>query len=253
MKNVYIRDFQSFSVTIPLILKESGLAEKIKGQKRTLLKPNLTTNRMPTCTTPVELVEEVVKFIQKNSGAEIVIAEGAGGCDTEEAFRDLGYEKLAERYDVTLVDLNKTERIEKENPQALVLKKVKLPKIVFDSFFINLPVLKEHNEAVVTCAMKNLFGLYLNQREESAFGWWNKSELHSFGVDESIHDLNLYVKSDFILVDASIGQKGSEVGGTPCKPPIGKIIAGFDAKEVDKVCAPLLGHKIEEVNYLTLD
>lgn len=253
MQKVLIKDFQSFKITVPLILKESDLKDKIKSQKRILLKPNLTTNRPPTCTTPVELVEEVVKFIKKNSRAEIIVAEGAGGCDTEEAFRDLGYQALAEKLNIELVDLNKAERHELENPKALVLKKVKLPKIVFTSFFINLPVLKEHKAAVITAAMKNLFGLYLNQEEESAVGWWNKSELHSFGVDESVHDLNLYVKSNFVLVDASVGQKGSEVGGPPCQPPIRKIITGFDAKEVDKVCAPLLGHKIEEIRYLSWD
>lgn len=250
--HIFIEDFQSFKETVPLILRESGLVEKIKDKKQILLKPNLTTNRKPPCTTPVELVEEIVKFIQASSRAEIIVAEGSGGCDTRQAFKDLGYQDLADKYNFKLVDLNKTERIAKENPKALALKKVKLPKIIFESFFINLPVLKEHNEAVVTSAMKNLFGIYLNQSALSRFGWWNKSELHVFGVHQSIHDLNLYVKSDFVLVDASVGQKGSEITGFPCQPPIGKLIAGFDAKEIDKVCAQLLGHKIEEVRYLTL-
>jgi len=251
MTNVLIRDFQSFQTSVPLLLEEVGLKNKIKGWEKIILKPNLTTNRKPPCTTPVELVEEVVKFIQ-TIGAEIVIAEGSGGCDTQKAFRDLGYQDLAEKYNLKLVDLNREERIEKENTQALVLKRVKLPKIIFEGFLINLPVLKEHNEAVVTCAMKNLFGLYLNQKVSSIFGWWNKSELHHFGVHESIHDLNLYVKSHFILVDASVGQKGNEITGYPCQPPLGKLIAGFDAKEIDKICANLLGHKIEEVEYLNL-
>jgi len=251
MTNVLIRDFQNFQTSVSSILEETDLKGKIKGWKKIILKPNLTTNRKPPCTTPVELVEEVVKFIQP-TGAEIIIAEGSGGCDTQKSFKDLGYQNLAEKYNLKLIDLNKEERVEKENSQALVLKKVKLPKIIFEGFLINLPVLKEHNEAVVTCAMKNLFGLYLNQKASSIFGWWNKSELHRFGVHESIHDLNLYVKSNFVLVDASIGQIGSEISGPPCQPPLGKVIAGFDAKEVDKVCAGLLGHKIEEIKYLNL-
>ena len=251
MANILIRDFQNFQTSVPLILEEASLKSKIKGWKKVILKPNLTTNRKPPCTTPVELVEEVVKFIQ-TTDTEIIIAEGSGGCDTQKAFKDLGYQNLAQKYNLKLIDLNKAERIERENPKALVLKKVKLPKIIFDGFLINLPVLKEHDEAVVTCAMKNLFGLYLNQKTASIFGWWNKSELHHFGVHESIYDLNLYVKSNFVLVDASIGQKGNEITGSPCQPPLGKLIAGFDAKEVDKICANLLGHKIEEVKYLNL-
>ena len=169
MANVLITDFQNFQTSIPLILEEADLKNKIKGWEKIILKPNLTTSRKPPCTTPIELVEEVVKFIQPTD-AEIIIAEGSGGCDTQKAFKDLGYQDLAEKYHLKLIDLNKAERIEKENPQALVLKKIKLPKIIFEGFLINLPVLKEHNEAVVTCAMKNLFGLYLNQKTAFIFG-----------------------------------------------------------------------------------
>jgi uncharacterized protein (DUF362 family) len=134
MANVLIRDFQNFQTSVPLILEEADLKNKIKGWKKIILKPNLTTNRKPPCTTPVELVEEVVKFIQA-TGTEIIIAEGSGGCDTPKAFKDLGYQDLAEKYNLRLIDLNKEERIEKENSQALVLKKVKLPKIIFEGFF----------------------------------------------------------------------------------------------------------------------
>ena len=80
--------------------------------------------------------------------------------------------------------------------------------------------------------------------------WWNKSELHMFGVTESIVDLCRYIHLDFNLIDASIGQQKSEVHGQPCDPPIGKIIAGFDACEVDKICAPLLNLASEEIKYL---
>jgi uncharacterized protein (DUF362 family) len=126
-----------------------------------------------------------------------------------------------------------------------------LPKIIFESFFINLPVLKEHDEAIITCAAKNLFGFYLNQKIiPSIIGWWNKSELHLFGVHKSIIDLNNYIKSDFVLVDASVGQKGNEITGPACQPPIKKLIAGFDALEVDRFCVPLLRHDPKEIPYL---
>jgi uncharacterized protein (DUF362 family) len=267
MSKIFVKDFINFSQTVPQILKEAGLAEKIntfdklsvdaeqsrsiKKQNKILLKPNLTAIRPPPCTTPVELVEEVVRFCRANSKTEIIIAEGSGGCDTEKAFVELGYKDLSQKYDIKLIDLNQEERIFLKNEKALVLKKVKLPKIIFDSFFINLPVLKEHNEAIVTCAAKNLFGLYLNQKIiPSITGWWNKSELHLFGVHKAIIDLNNYVKSDFVLVDASIGQRGNEINGFACQPAIKKLIAGFDAMEIDRFCAPLLGHEPDEIPYL---
>lgn len=91
----------------------------------------MTINRSPPCTTPAELVEEVIKFCQDNSKAEIIIAEGSGGCDTQKAFADLGYRQLSQKYQIKLIDLNREERILLKNPKALVLKKVKLPKIIF--------------------------------------------------------------------------------------------------------------------------
>jgi len=258
---VIFKDFISYQSTIPEILQESGLAEKIKKQKQILIKPNLTTNIPPPATTPIELAQEVVRFCQKNSQARIIIAEGSGGCDTNRAFEELGYFELGKKYNIEILDLNRTPRIKKENQKAMALKKVFLPKIAFESFIINLPVLKVHLEAKMTSAMKNVFGFYLNIGYLSKVGeflvarifrenWWNKSELHFLGISRAIIDLNSYIKFDFNLVDASIGQVGSETHGAPCDPPIGKIIAGSDAKEVDRACAPLLGLKAEEIKYL---
>lgn len=253
MKKVFIIDFISFQKSVPEILKNSGLEKLIKNQKKIILKPNLTTNLPPPCTTPSELIEEVFKYCQQNSNAEIIVAEGSGGCDTLTAFKDLGYKHLAEKYKIKLVDLNREERTEKENQKARALKKVKLPKIIFDGFFINLPVLKQHDEGILTCATKNLFGIYLNEGLIKHFmpNWWNKSELHyKYGVQNAVYDLNLYRPSGFVLVDASTGQMGNEIHGPPCRPPLKKLIAGFDNLEVDNFCAPFLGLDSSHIPYL---
>ena len=253
MKDMYELDFVSFKKSVPEILQKANLAKLIKNQKRILLKPNLTLVMPPPCTTPVELIEEIVKYCQKYSQAEIVVAEGSGGCDTLKSFRKLGYEQLVEKYKVKLVDLNREDRVVVENPQARALKKVKLPKIVFDCFFINVPVLKQHDEGILTCAAKNLFGIYLNEGLISHFkpNWWNKSELHhKYGVQKAVYDLNLYRPADFVLVDGSIGQTGNEIHGFPCQPPIKKLIAGFDNLKVDCFCASLLNLDPTQISYL---
>lgn len=262
MQEIIVEDFKSYKETIPKILERLELKEKIKNQEKILIKPNLTTNQPFPCTTSVDFVEEVIKYCLENSKAEIIIAEGSGGCDTEKAFKDLGYYELAKKYKIKLIDLNKTERIKLENEKALVLKTIFLPRIVFESFIINLPVLKIHSEAKLTAAMKNLFGFYLNTeflvkegdywvlKKDIPAGYWNKSELHYFGVHKAIIDLNKYINVGFHLVDGSIGQLKSEVYGIPADPPIGKIIAGYDAKLVDVECAKLLKLNPENIFYL---
>lgn len=253
VEKVIIENFESYQNTIPKILTECGLSDVIKEQNQILIKPNLTTNVKPPTTTPVQLVEEIIKFCQKNSQAKIIIGEGSGGCDTTKAFEELGYLELSKKYQIELLDLNRADRVYKNG--------IALPKIAFESFIINVPVLKEHSAAKLTAAMKNVFGFYLNREYVNKIGrwagsifrlgWWNKSELHMIGVNKSIVKLNQLIKFDFNIVDGSIGQRGNEVHGTPCKPPIGKIIAGYDPKEVDKQCALLLKLDPQKISYLS--
>lgn len=258
-KGIFDIDFFSYKKSVGGILKKAGLDKLVSGKRTIILKPNLTTNLPSPCTTPAELVEEVIKFLQANSKAKIIIAEGAGGIDTLIPFKDLGYEELSYKYKVILVDLNREKRIHLENDKAKVLKKVFLPEILFNGFLINLPVLKCHDSAVLTCTAKNLFGIYLNRNFIfRCYGFLkclktspSKSELHFlYGVHPSIYDLNLYCRSDFVLVDASIGQKGNEIHGCACNPPIKKLIAGFDNLQIDKYCAPFLGLDPKKITYL---
>lgn len=250
MPRIISENFVSFSRTVFSILKKAGLDKEIKN-KKILIKPNLTMNVLPPTTTPVELVEEVIKFCRKYTKEEIVVAEGSGGCDTLIAFKELGYEKLKDIYNVRLVDLNRNRRKLVKNPAALKLKKIKLPEILFNDYFIiNIPVLKEHSAAEITCAMKNWFGAYLNKYIRMR-SWWSKSELHfRYGIHESVVDLNNYIRTDFSLVDASVGQAGNEVGGAPCAPPIKKLIAGYNIKELDRFCCQFLKHDWRKIKYL---
>ncbi len=259
--SVIIKEFTTFKETIPKILSEGNLKDLIKDQKQILIKPNLTLVKDPPTTTPVELVEEIIKFCKNHSQAKIVVAEGAGGDDTKRAFKVLGYDRLKKEYDVDLIDLNKEKRILKENPEAKKLKKVYLPEIAFNSFIINVPVLKEHSGAILTAAMKNVYGFYLNSKYINKVGgvlgglllqhgWWNKSELHMYGVDETIVDLNNYIKFSYNIVDGSIGQNGNEIDGPSCSPPINKIIAGEDPKKVDIEGAKIIGLNPKNIEYL---
>ncbi len=245
-----VTDFHSFAQSVPIILDRSGFKASIQGQKQLLLKPNLTTNLPPPCTTPVALVEEVIKYCQKSGyQGRILIGEGSGGCETKTSFNDLGYYQLAKDYGLEVIDLNGAERVERSLPEAKVLKKIMLPKIVLESYLINLPVLKCHRAAKITGAMKNLYGLYLNEKPK-LIGWWNKSDLHRFGVHESIYDLSLYLKDYFTLMDASVGQCEQEIHGTPCFPRIGKLLSGTDYREIDREGARLLGIDPKQVEYL---
>ena len=74
-----------------------------------MLKPNLAQDSNNSVS--ADFVEAILKFVQENKNpvTEVFIAEGADGIETEELFESQGYKKLAEKYDVGLIDLNTTE------------------------------------------------------------------------------------------------------------------------------------------------
>lgn len=248
------------------IIKALNLEKILTRQKRLVLKPNLTTNLPYPVTTSSEFVEILVVVLRNIYDGEILIAEGSGGCDTKNAFRKLGYEKIAKKFNIKLVDLNREERISLKNDNAIVLKEIWYPKILLDSFLISLPIPKDHSSAVFTCSLKNMFGTYLSKEfvaeydkeRLERFGifvakeiWdkgWNKGRLHYLGVHESIFDLNLYKIPNLTICDARMGVKGNELGGEEFK--VGKVVASFDAVALDAYLAEIFGHDFKRVKYL---
>ena len=237
--------FQSFKQNVPEILDQCRLADDLKKKRpdKIILKPNLTINQPHPCTTHPELVEQVIIYLRRQSAPPIVIAEGSGGCDTNLAFEQLGYQRLAEKYGVELIDLNRIRRVNR-----------RLPEIFFTGrpYIINLPVAKNHSAVSFTGCLKNLVGCYVNENPEKALDrHWLKSDLHRLNLHHVILDLNRYIKVNFHLLDASIGQINGEVDGAPCQPPLGKLLAGYDGRALDRAACRLFGYNPDEIEYLS--
>lgn len=145
------------------------LCDGFKGLKtddRVLIKPNLVTygRRFPIAPygvlTTTRMVREMVELLKDYGCGKITIGEGSipaeKGLTTRDAFKGLGYEALAERYGVTLVDFNKSKTV------ALALYddfSVSVAREAIDTdFFINMPSLKTHGSATVSLGIKNLKG-----------------------------------------------------------------------------------------------
>lgn len=249
-KQVEIIEYRVYEETIPDLLKKLSIEDRMNHSSRIVIKPNLLDSAPAPCTTDIRLVEEVIKYIRKSCDIEIVLIEGSGGCSTQEAFEFLGYSNLEKKYGIKLIDTDNTELIRLADPSALVYKEIFLPKIVFDSFFISLPTLKDHLITKVTLSIKNLIGL-LPKKYYGGYWHYNRSDVHRVGVDKAIIDLYGYINIDLALIDGSIGQQHSHLpGGKSFNPPKNRIIAGCDCLEVDKIGAELLGHDWRSVAHL---
>ena len=109
---------------------------------------------------------------------------------------------------------------------------------------ISMPKLKTHHWAVLTCGMKNLFGIV-----PGAVYGWPKNVLHVAGIDNSIIDLAATVRPALTIVDGIVGMEGD--GPIMGKPRhVGALVIGQDVVAVDATCARLMGVDPARVPYL---
>jgi len=248
----HLQPFESFGESLPLALEAIGAREILAEQQTIVIKPNLVTDDPPPVTLPVGAAMVLVRWLRKQTGARIILAEGTGDQlhSTIKVFDHLGYMDLAERYDLKLIDLNEAPAVELSRDDCPIFPQFYLPEILSDSFVISFAVLKEHSLADVTLSMKNMVGC-APPRFYQQGGMWKKSAFHR-QIHEAILDLNRYRKPDLALIDASVGMRDHHLTGRPCDPPPHRLIAGFDPVAVDAAGAMLLGKNWRDIPHIAL-
>lgn len=248
---VSVAPFTSFAGDVPALLDRAGLAPLLGGHDQVLLKPNLVNSAPPPITTPVEFVRQVALFVRQHSDAEIIVGEGCGDTllETDEIFAELGYDRLASELGLTLLDLNYADLTCRSDSFAVVFPEMHLPKILFESFVISLPVLKAHSLSIVTGALKNMIGCAPPEHYQGVHGMWKKAMFHG-RMQQSIRDLISYRRPDFAVMDASVGMAEYHLGGPKCDPPIGRLLASADPLALDREACGLLGIDWRSVGHL---
>lgn len=220
---------------------ESLKSKKDLCKMRIAIKPNLVTPTPASygATTHTEVVEGIIEYLQENGFNDITIMEGSWiGDKTKEAFEYCGYNELADRLNVKLIDTQKDSfsKVECKDMEINICDCVKDV-----DFMINVPVLKGHCQTKITCALKNMKGLIPNQE---------KRLFHTLGLHRPIANLNLGIKQDFIVIDHICGDLDFEEGGHPITRNC--VMAALDPVLVDAYVCKLLEYKVDEVNYISL-
>lgn len=252
---ISVIEFSDYKTSVKEALDSINAPEVIKEEENILIKPNLVINEPHPITTSPECTSAIIEYIKDyNPKAKIVIAEGTGlkDMETDEVFSELGYDELSIKYGVELVDLNNASLNHLNKSNFPVFPEIYLPGILFSHFVISVPVLKAHSLAVVTGALKNMIGAAPPKYYSGQFGTWKKSMFHG-RMQESIIDLCRYRKPDLSILDATIGLADFHLGGATCNPPVNKIVAGFDPREVDRKACDLLGLDWREIEHLIVD
>ena len=142
-----------------------GFSE-LKSHHHVFIKPNLVAldDKYPMAFygvyTTTRMVLDMVLLLKDFGVGNITVGEGSArgkdfGVSTEGIYKALGYPSFAARYGVRLVDLlsGPFEKVDFGDFSLEIAK----PALEAD-FLINMPVLKTHNQAVVSLGLKNLKG-----------------------------------------------------------------------------------------------
>ncbi len=231
----------------------SGLDHLPRGAA-VLIKPNiafwLRAEQIPKwgVITTSRVVEDMVVLLKEKGIDRITIGEGMVVMDPRDvkmpyhAFHTLGYEALKQRYGVNTVNLWDRPFQKRDIGDGLYLNYS--TEILDSDFVVNLPVLKTHNQTVVSLGIKNLKG---------TIDMVSRKKCHS--MDPAV-DLNVMVArlADplppmMTVIDGIFSnERGPGFDGKMRRSNI--LIASSDTLAADMVGASVLGHAPCDVPHL---
>ena len=236
---IYGTEYKKMTIEL---LEACKLANMIGDRRKRIgIKPNLVSPSEASygATTHPEVVEGLLQYLKEHGFSEITIMEGSWiGAKTKEAFKTCGYDTLAKRYGVALVDAQKEKSVTVDcKGMELHLCNCALQV----DYMINVPVMKGHCQTRITCALKNMKGLLPNTE---------KRRFHTMGLHKPIGHLSMGIRQDFILVDSICGDLSFEDGGNPTQ--MNRLFAAADPVLCDAYVCRLLQYQTEEVPYIGL-
>jgi len=222
-----------------------GGMESIIGRGDTVaLKPNILTGKLsgPGVTTDPLVLEALIKLSREAGAGEVQIIEGSGyGVPTSEALELAGMNKLAEENGAVLVDVDLDEVVEVAVPDPLIMESIPVSRSFLEADVkINVPVLKTHDQLIMTLGMKNMKGVIQKP---------TKRLFHRIGLAKAVVDLNKAIPLDLTVVDAINAMEG-------LGPSFGNVVemdvvmAGKDVYGLDIVGALVMGIEPEELEYM---
>jgi uncharacterized protein (DUF362 family) len=222
-----------------------GISSIVKPGDKVVLKPNIVTGKATVgVTTDPRVVKALILMVQEANAREILVAEGAGyGSPTPEAFERSGIKNVAERLGAKVVDVDTDDVVEVAVPGPLILDKILVSKAFWEcDAKINVPIMKTHDQMIVTLGMKNMKGVVPKPE---------KRRFHRIGLAKAIVDLNRAVRTDLTVVDGIVAMEGLGPGlGDPVEMDV--VLAGKDVAAVDTIGIMAMGFNPSEIQYLKL-
>ena len=234
------------------------------GGRRVILKPNNVNITIPLTSTHVDTLEGILEFLKSIGKAEnAIIAESAANGPTLEGFNNYGYFRLADKYGVKLVDLDKDQIDivhvfdEKDfRPHAVRVSHMMLDP---DSFIVSVARMKTHDRVFATLSLKNIVvgspvkdpGFTFNSSSRKG-AKSDKPLMHGSGfrgINYNLYAMSSQLHPHLAVIDGFEGMEGNGPNnGTPVDHRV--CVAGLDWLAADRVGIELKGIDFANVGYL---
>ena len=234
-------------------LKESGCLARIGSSDSIVIKPNLITDNpayiQSGANTSMAVLRSLLRIIRDaRPNARIVIGESDVGTKVKgrilsEAYRIMGFHALSEEFDVAVVNFSEEEKMKIPLETGLFFKEITIPVVAHEAdLIIDIPKIKTHKYAKLTCSLKNMFGVIPNP----------KRVIYHNHLDEAIVDINqAFGRKTIALVDGIVSMEGNgPVYGTPVRTDI--ILSSTDLVALDHVVAKMIGLDPDDIPYIRL-
>jgi uncharacterized protein (DUF362 family) len=234
------------------------------GNRRVVIKPNNVIITKPLCATHADNLEGILEFLKSIGKTNVVIAESPAMGSALEGFSNYGYNRLADKYGVKLMDIDKegydvTHCIDQTDFRPHAVRVSKLMEGP-DNFVISACKLKTHDLVGITLSLKNVIvGSAIKDPGAGLRGGGprggrsDKRLTHgggTYGINYNLYTMAPRLHPHLAVIDGFEGMEGTgPVNGTPVDHKV--CIASLDWLAADRVGAELMGVDVGKIGYLT--
>ncbi len=230
---------------LDLALKEAGgMGSFVRKGQTVVVKPNIGWDQGPemAANTNPQLVKRIVEHCLDAGAKKVYVFDNS--CDSgPRCYANSQIERYAKEGGAEVVSGASTSYYHEVTiPGATRLKKTSVHELILESdIFINVPILKNHSGAGMTCAMKNLMGIV-----------WDRNYFHYSNLDQCIAESCMYRKPDLNIVDAwKVMKTGGPRGYPGCRYSDEKMLMlSKDIVAIDSASARVLGYEPSRFGYI---
>ncbi len=252
-KVVSVVRYEKTGQSVRKAVLDCGGFDRLSSTARVFIKPNIVfwtrSCNFPKwgVITTSRVMEDMVTLLKEHGVEDITIGEGivADPDDTEtpaHAFESLGYKKLKERYGIKYLNIMERPFRRVDLGDGISLKFN--TDILESDFLVNLPVMKSHNQTVVSLGLKNLKG---------TIDIPSRKKCHSADPDRDLHfhisRLAGPMPPSLTLIDGIYSlERGPAFDGRMRRSNL--LVASADPLSADLAGSKILGHDPAAVGHL---